>query len=171
MQRCADRKRPVLFYKPKIHACHSLEPLAEVEGTLLVVEVLHAPHPELGGLLLVGGEHFCADTQVSRQARGQQPRNYYCMPEPKGWRGAHCHVSNNAFNDREPATASLHGPTWRPHAHRPRKHIERTAAEGLQPRAEAPPPMRAIQHHSISLAKAGSVEHVRTCKQRQWRRN
>ena len=35
-----------------------LEPLAEVEGALLVVEVLHAPHPELGGLLLVGGEHF-----------------------------------------------------------------------------------------------------------------
>lgn len=38
----------------------NLEPLAEVEGALLVVEVLHAPHPELGGLLLVGGEHFCA---------------------------------------------------------------------------------------------------------------
>ena len=37
-----------------------LEPLAEVEGALLVVEVLHAPHPELGGLLLVGSEHFCA---------------------------------------------------------------------------------------------------------------
>jgi hypothetical protein len=24
-----------------------------------VVEVLHAPHPKLLGLLLVGGEHFC----------------------------------------------------------------------------------------------------------------
>ena len=37
-----------------------LEPLAEVEGALLVVEVLHAPHPELlGSLLVVGGEHFC----------------------------------------------------------------------------------------------------------------
>jgi hypothetical protein len=36
----------------------NLEPLAEVEGALLVVEVLHAPHPKLGGLLLVGGEHF-----------------------------------------------------------------------------------------------------------------
>jgi len=35
-----------------------LEPLAEVEGALFVVEVLHAPHPELGGLLLVGREHF-----------------------------------------------------------------------------------------------------------------
>ena len=35
-----------------------LEPLAEVEGALLVVEVLHAPHPKgLGGLLVVGGEH------------------------------------------------------------------------------------------------------------------
>jgi hypothetical protein len=29
-----------------------LEPLAEVERALLVVEVLHAPHPELLGLLL-----------------------------------------------------------------------------------------------------------------------
>ena len=34
-----------------------LEPLAEVEGALLVVEVLHLPHPKLGGLLR-GGEHL-----------------------------------------------------------------------------------------------------------------
>ena len=34
-----------------------LEPLAEVERALLVVEVLHLPHPEFGGLLR-GGEHF-----------------------------------------------------------------------------------------------------------------
>jgi hypothetical protein len=27
-----------------------LEPLAEVERALLVVEVLHLPHPQLGGL-------------------------------------------------------------------------------------------------------------------------
>ena len=33
-----------------------LEPLAEVEGALLVVEVLHLPHPKLLGLLR-GGEH------------------------------------------------------------------------------------------------------------------
>jgi len=45
----------------------NLEPLAEVERALLVVEVLHAPHPELGGLLLVGGEHFTAEQ------RGRQP--------------------------------------------------------------------------------------------------
>ncbi len=37
-----------------------LEPLAEVERALLVVQVLHAPHPELLGLLLRLGEHFCA---------------------------------------------------------------------------------------------------------------
>ncbi len=38
-----------------------LEPLAEVEGALLVVEVLHLPHPELSGLLGLGNglEHFC----------------------------------------------------------------------------------------------------------------
>ena len=40
-----------------------LEPFAEVEGALFVVEVLHAPHPELGGLLLVGREHFCGKHQ------------------------------------------------------------------------------------------------------------
>ena len=36
-------------------ACRRLlEPLAEVERALLVVEVLHLPHPELGGLLSGG---------------------------------------------------------------------------------------------------------------------
>jgi hypothetical protein len=40
-----------------------LEPLTEVEGALLVVEVLHAPHPKLLGLLLVGGEHFFCGTK------------------------------------------------------------------------------------------------------------
>ena len=35
-----------------------LEPLAEVQRALLVVQVLKAPGPELGGLLsLRGGEH------------------------------------------------------------------------------------------------------------------
>ena len=33
----------------------SVKPLAEVEGALLVVEVLHLPHPQLLGLLHVGG--------------------------------------------------------------------------------------------------------------------
>ena len=37
---------------------NGLEPLAEVERALLVVEVLHAPHPKLGGLLLGLGEHY-----------------------------------------------------------------------------------------------------------------
>ena len=40
-------------------AWQGLEPLAEVERALLVVEVLHAPHPELLGLLLrLLGEHL-----------------------------------------------------------------------------------------------------------------
>ena len=44
---------------------HNLEPLAEVERALLVVEVLHTPHPEgLGLLLVVGGEHFCTKVMV-----------------------------------------------------------------------------------------------------------
>jgi hypothetical protein len=40
---------------------NGLEPLAEVQRALLVVEVLHLPHPELGGLLSGGNglEHSC----------------------------------------------------------------------------------------------------------------
>ncbi len=41
-----------------------LEPLAEVERALLVVEVLHLPHPKFLGLLR-GGEHSCARWPVS----------------------------------------------------------------------------------------------------------
>ena len=37
-----------------------LEPLAEVEGALLVVEVLHLPHPQLLGLL-GSREHYSAE--------------------------------------------------------------------------------------------------------------
>ena len=40
----------------KSRAGNDLEPLAEVERALLVVEVLHLPHPKLLGLLR-GGEH------------------------------------------------------------------------------------------------------------------
>ena len=47
---------------------HNLEPLAEVERALLVVEVLHLPHPELGGLLR-GGEHFSATRHPDRDVR------------------------------------------------------------------------------------------------------
>ena len=40
-----------------------LEPLAEVQRALLVVEVLHLPHPELGGLLSSGkGREHSATT-------------------------------------------------------------------------------------------------------------
>ena len=54
---------------------HNLEPLAEVERALLVVEVLHAPHPEgLGLLLVVGGEHFCANKEHSVRNRFSQGR-------------------------------------------------------------------------------------------------
>jgi len=50
-------------------AASNLEPLAEVQGALLVVEVLHAPHPELGGGLLVGGEHFCTGQRPGQRLR------------------------------------------------------------------------------------------------------
>ena len=40
-----------------------LEPLAEVERALLVVEVLHAPHPKALSLLLGLGEHVCTQKE------------------------------------------------------------------------------------------------------------
>jgi len=43
-----------------------LEPLAEVEGALLVVEVLHLPHPKLGGLGLSDSRE-----PVEKQIEGQ----------------------------------------------------------------------------------------------------
>jgi hypothetical protein len=50
------------------HQHNGLEPLAEVEGALLVVEVLHLPHPELGGLLR-GGEHYLESTKIRVSSR------------------------------------------------------------------------------------------------------
>ena len=50
---------------------NSLEPLAEVEGALLVVEVLHLPHPKLLGLL-GGREHFCGSSERDQSARTVQ---------------------------------------------------------------------------------------------------
>jgi hypothetical protein len=54
---------------------NGLEPLAEVERALLVVEVLHAPHPELGGLLLGLGEHFCTQRE-SWSASGETDKTH-----------------------------------------------------------------------------------------------
>ena len=69
---------------------HNLEPLAEVERALLVVEVLHAPHPEgLGLLLVVGGEHFCrhkgegtrvSQTIQSTRTADPRPRDAHAVP-------------------------------------------------------------------------------------------
>ncbi len=52
-----------------------LEPLAEVERALLVVQVLHAPHPKLLGLLLRLGEHFCKKHKDSSDAVVDEPIN------------------------------------------------------------------------------------------------
>ena len=50
-----------------------LEPLAEVERALLVVEVLHLPHPQLGGLGLGNGREHSAKGRgtVSDEIRAQ----------------------------------------------------------------------------------------------------
>jgi hypothetical protein len=48
----------------KTNSRAGLEPLAEVQRALLVVEVLKAPQPKLLGLLsLRGVEHFCTQTK------------------------------------------------------------------------------------------------------------
>jgi hypothetical protein len=49
-----------------------LEPLAEVQGALLVVEVLHLPHPQLLGLLHVG-EHPAAEHTAPVSTQKPQP--------------------------------------------------------------------------------------------------
>jgi hypothetical protein len=49
------------------HQHNGLEPLAEVQRALLVVLVLHAPHPEAGGLLLSKlGKHCKSGKEVRR---------------------------------------------------------------------------------------------------------
>jgi hypothetical protein len=76
-----------------------LEPLAEVERALLVVEVLHLPHPKFLGLLR-GGEHSCARWPVSERAwhagarceriaegRGERGSPRERRRETGGWRG------------------------------------------------------------------------------------
>jgi hypothetical protein len=56
------------------HHHNDLEPLAEVERALLVVEILHAPHPELLGLLLWLREHT-AKVNVSKQRAQTTAKN------------------------------------------------------------------------------------------------
>ena len=87
----------------------NLEPLAEVERALLVVEVLHAPHPELGGLLLVGGEHcFCTHTYT--QASQCMRPTVLLIPAAR-------HISGRSSGLRGPRHArskrSLAGDRWR----------------------------------------------------------
>eukprot|EP00284_Hemiselmis_tepida_P012194 CAMPEP_0174916148 /NCGR_PEP_ID=MMETSP1355-20121228/1587_1 /TAXON_ID=464990 /ORGANISM="Hemiselmis tepida, Strain CCMP443" /LENGTH=120 /DNA_ID=CAMNT_0016161125 /DNA_START=144 /DNA_END=501 /DNA_ORIENTATION=- len=57
----------------------ALEPLAEVEGALLVVEVLHLPHPELSGLLH-SREHFCAEGRGQASATFTSPLGHDASP-------------------------------------------------------------------------------------------
>ena len=51
-----------------------LEPFAEVQRALLVVEVLHLPHPELGGLLSGGKGRVHLLIQRGRKRDGEQWR-------------------------------------------------------------------------------------------------
>ena len=60
-----------------------LEPLAEVEGALLVVEVLHLPHPELLSLLR-GGEHLheCTTAHVRTENQTASMRHLCARTSP-----------------------------------------------------------------------------------------
>ena len=61
----------------------NLEPLAEVEGALLVVEVLHLPHPELLSLLR-GGEHLheCTTARVRTENQTAAMRHLCARTSP-----------------------------------------------------------------------------------------
>ena len=61
----------------------NLEPLAEVEGALLVVEVLHLPHPELLSLLR-GGEHLheCTTAHVRTENQTAAMRHLCARTSP-----------------------------------------------------------------------------------------
>jgi hypothetical protein len=63
-----------------------LEPLAEVERALLVVEVLHLPHPQLGGLGLGNGsEHSAHTSRCQMTMRGQATTAQCCVDESGSW--------------------------------------------------------------------------------------
>jgi hypothetical protein len=68
----------------KMREIRGLEPTAEVEGALLVVEVLHLPHPKLLGLL-GGSEHLhkrrCR-RQFSVHSWTSHPRRTMIYPAP-----------------------------------------------------------------------------------------
>jgi hypothetical protein len=56
-------------FRKRVYFSDDLEPLAEVERALLVVEVFQLPGPKLGSLLGVGesGEHSGRENQVRFQ--------------------------------------------------------------------------------------------------------
>ena len=72
-----------------------LKPFTEVERALLVMEILHAPHPQgLGLLLVVGGEHFC------QQSTHEQIVSHACHSGE---------ISTNASVPREHSSGTWHG--------------------------------------------------------------
>ena len=86
---------------PQEENSYRLEPLAEVEGALLVVEVLHAPHPELGGLLLVGSEHSAESADRESEKTIQRLRNSQTLSAPTNcnrW-ASHCHTRGSCDHD------------------------------------------------------------------------
>ena len=76
-----------------------LKPFTEVERALLVMEILHAPHPQgLGLLLVVGGEHFC------QQSTHEQIVSHACHSGE---------ISTIASVPREHSSGTWHGrPPW-----------------------------------------------------------
>ena len=84
-----------------------LEPLAEVEGALLVVQVLHAPHPQGLGLLL-------ADLREHRvfwswETRGEERRSE--MATEASTRPTE-HAQQHTRTLTHPRTARTHKHTW-----------------------------------------------------------
>jgi hypothetical protein len=68
-----------------------LKPLAEVEGALLVVEVLRLPHPKLLGLLGGVREHVCAAGRAGRRVYGARKEDRGCSGRTASTRSARAH--------------------------------------------------------------------------------
>jgi len=97
-----------------------LEPLAEVERALLVVEVLHAPHPEAGGLLLgLLGEHSAQDKTFRQHRLTHQCTSTPLLPHRGCW--AHCNP-RTAYSSLYTGNGSRNTPLRHPCPHhKPRR--------------------------------------------------
>ena len=79
---------------------YCLEPLAEVERALLVVEVLHLPHPQLGGLGLGNGSEHSTHMSRCQMTMSGQARTAHCCVGGGCWQVGYKQAKNQVSNAR-----------------------------------------------------------------------